>query len=719
MNNPILDDFVLQISCSIDENDIQNKINLFIQNNKSYVLSLSLILDFIDDKYYNEGTSPWTDSIYDLFIESIYKTVPELQYKIKKKVGYTSNSKDNEVLPFYMGSMNKIKTENELNNWTSKFSSNFVISAKLDGISALYYKNKLYTRGNGTIGRDISFLLNYIKFPKNFNFCLRGELIITKKKFEEKYKHKYANARNLVCGIINHNFSEDYISYYTDIDFVVYDIYNVKYEFWNKMKMLEEYKNDINIVAYNKMILHNIDISLCNNILSHWKKNYKYEIDGIIIMHNEIHTYLNDQNPKFAIAYKNNDLCVMMSEGIVEKIIWNISKDNYIKPKIKLINPVICDSSKISYVTGFNAKYILENGIMPGTKLLIGLSGNVIPHIFKVISKLPAYTPDVFELDSDYVKLILNNIPDLQTNFYWSKNNVDLISKDTNNIDVHIKKNMMLFKSFDVKCSLQETTLINVYNSIKLYKLFDILNMDVSLWTQVDKVGNKKALSIIQGIKNKLDINLIIKDKDKIHQINSFYEYFIKILVGSQCLERGFSNKKIELYLNYIYDLSLSLNHHFTIEKFYNNTYIDTYTSFIINNFHNFPRKLITKDTLLLFLKGIVKFNTFLNELIDSVYHINIPSSKTLFNQFILYRKQNNISNNDTTTNNLKIVFTGFRDKELEQFCISKGHEIMNSITKNINYLVVKDLDSQSSKIIKAKQYNIPIVLPEELLKKI
>ena len=47
--------------------------------------------------------------------------------------------------------------------------------------------------------------------------------------------------------------------------------------------------------------------------------------------------------------------------------------------------PIVCDSSKIEYVTGFNAKYIIENKIHKNAKLKIGLSGNVIPHIFDII----------------------------------------------------------------------------------------------------------------------------------------------------------------------------------------------------------------------------------------------------------------------------------------------------------------------------------------------
>ena len=58
--------------------------------------------------------------------------------------------------------------------WTKKFKGPYVITDKLDGISALVVYDitdnnitrSLYKRGTGTIGTDISYLLNYIQILK-------------------------------------------------------------------------------------------------------------------------------------------------------------------------------------------------------------------------------------------------------------------------------------------------------------------------------------------------------------------------------------------------------------------------------------------------------------------------------------------------------------------------------------------------------------------------
>ena len=125
-----------------------------------------------------------------------------------------------------MGSADKITPEEnkELNRWFDKNpSKKLFITDKLDGVSGMFVckngRKKLYTRGNGTEGADISYLIQYIDtFPKQEfkdDVTVRGELIIKKKVFDDKYYDKkskksdkkekersYKNARNMVSGLV-------------------------------------------------------------------------------------------------------------------------------------------------------------------------------------------------------------------------------------------------------------------------------------------------------------------------------------------------------------------------------------------------------------------------------------------------------------------------------------------------------------------------------------
>ncbi|NBX87597.1 MAG: hypothetical protein EBQ97_03645, partial [Bacteroidetes bacterium] len=85
----------------------------------------------------------------------------------------------------------------KLANWTAKFTGPYVLSCKLDGVSGLYTTEgkdpKLYTRGDGRVGQDISHLIPFLRLPKTRGVVIRGEFIIPKALFESKYKDKFAN----------------------------------------------------------------------------------------------------------------------------------------------------------------------------------------------------------------------------------------------------------------------------------------------------------------------------------------------------------------------------------------------------------------------------------------------------------------------------------------------------------------------------------------------
>ena len=97
-----------------------------------------------------------------------------------------------------------------LGNWMKKYKGDYIMSCKLDGISALYCtptedddSYRLYTRGNREWGQDISYMIDYLKLPNTPGLIIRGELIMEKTTFDTKYREYFKNIRNLVAGLIN------------------------------------------------------------------------------------------------------------------------------------------------------------------------------------------------------------------------------------------------------------------------------------------------------------------------------------------------------------------------------------------------------------------------------------------------------------------------------------------------------------------------------------
>ena len=66
-----------------------------------------------------------------------------------------------------------------------------------------------------------------------------------------------------------------------------------------------------------------------------------------------------------------------------------------------------------------------------------------------------------------------------------------------------------------------------------------------------------------------------------------------------------------------------------------------------------------------------------------------------------------------STLKDLTVVFTGFRDKALENVIILNGGTVEKNVSKKTSVLITDDLEGESTKITTAKKLNIPIVTVE------
>ena len=55
-------------------------------------------------------------------------------------------------------------------------------------------------------------------------------------------------------------------------------------------------------------------------------------------------------------------------------------------------------------------------------------------------------------------------------------------------------------------------------------------------------------------------------------------------------------------------------------------------------------------------------------------------------------------------------IFSGFRNKDFEKIIQDNGGKVTTSISKNTNYLVVKDKYENTAKIIKANDLGVTIL---------
>jgi len=64
------------------------------------------------------------------------------------------------------------------------------------------------------------------------------------------------------------------------------------------------------------------------------------------------------------------------------------------------------------------------------------------------------------------------------------------------------------------------------------------------------------------------------------------------------------------------------------------------------------------------------------------------------------------------------VLMTGFRDKELERKIKEVGGKIASSVSKNTFVVLVKDVEEDTGKAMKAKELGIPLMTPENFIKK-
>jgi DNA ligase (NAD+) len=652
------------------------KVDLESTLNSLDTKSIKKVIDYLSDQYYNQNVSLISDQLFDTVKEYWEKETG----KKYKAIGAPINSKlGNKVkLPYWMGSLDKIKpSTNTFDKWVSDFTGPYVLSYKLDGISALLYKNKgkvyMYTRGDGIEGQDISHCIESVGIntdKMSEGDAIRGELIMSKENFK-KVSDTMANPRNAVSGIINTKKPDPKLLKL--IDFVGYWVLSPNLKASEQLKYIEKKEFVPRSVEY--WLKKKITIKELSDLLVEGRKSHKYEIDGIVVIDDsKFYPLETGSNPTYGFAFKQL-LTDQIAESTVIDVIWEVSKDKYIKPKIK-INTVELGGVEITFATANNAKFIKDNNIGPGSIVQIVRSGDVIPKIEKVLKPSDTGKP---------------KMPSIK--YEWNKTSVDIIATeiDEETMDkIIVKKLTYFFTTLDIKWMGEGTIEKFVANGYD--DLWKILEADKEDLEKIEGLGKTIVDKLYQSINNGLE-NRKLWD----------------IMAASQIFGRGIGAKKFKLIID-DYPNILEIYK----EKGFN------YTMELINNIKGFDDITTTK-----IVSGMENFIIYMNKFLK--LKPNLLSNKNIksVNSAKSNKESKSTSDKPIPKSNHKlekfkdktIVFTGFRDKEIEEELEQFGSKITNSISKNTNILVASDPEEKSNKIVKAKELKIEIISKDEFYK--
>jgi DNA ligase (NAD+) len=632
------------------------------------IKDLEKIIDHLN-KEYRYGSEIVDDEIYDEYIDALREKKPTSRFL--REIGAPVRDELEKVaLPLWMGSMNKVKPNSkELDRWLKKFKGPYFCSAKLDGMSCLYGKDQLYTRGDGRVGQNISYLLPYIDLPEIGDaIFVRGELIMKKSVFEKKYADDFPKARSVVAGVINSKKPNSKILKH--IDFVAFEVVFVPNPIDNDDEFTAseqfDWLQDLEFnVPYNKKLESDFDTDELTPLLQEMKRESSYEVDGVIIVDDHFHARNVSDNPKYAVAYKVN---AKGKETIIEDVLWEPSMYGVLKPRIHF-KTVVIDGDNVSFATAFNAKYVKDNHLRRGVEVKIVKSGDVIPYIAEVIN------PPKKEHVMTGRKADMPN-EDEVGEYEWNENEVELELIDPlDNPIVRRKRLVHFFKSLSIK-----------YISDGVVKKFikggyetpeEVYHASVEDLMELDGIKEKSAQKYFDSVHSVLDHPIPIET----------------VMKASMALGKGFGERKLFPLVSGVEMVSgkkgnykfrrPSLDEILEIEGFSYKTGME-----FRNNFNSFVKWF--------------KANKYIN--------LELPQSK----------KDEDLENSSELPLDGKIIlFTGVRNKELSKKLEKLGAKIEGSFTKKVNVLVVKDKDTSNAKTQKAAKQGIPVYVIDEVEKKL
>jgi len=569
-----------------------------------------------------------------------------------------------------MLSLDKTKDINEL----VKFCNNIdcIAMAKMDGLtcSIKYQNGKLVsaeTRGNGTIGEDITHNITFVKgvpveIPIEEEFVVDGEIICTYADFEP-FKDEYANPRNFASGSIR--LLDARASAARNLTFVAWDCIK---GFDNLSTLSEKlFKlNDLGFLFTPYIVLSAFTDNITKEKINHaiylikdTAKEFAYPIDGIVFKYDNCKYYnslgATEHHFKGGIAFKFYD---EEYETHLRDIEWSIGKTGQLTPVAKF-DDIDFGDSIVNRASLHNLNIVQQILGRPyeGQLIKVVKQNMIIPQVTWG-EKINSDNDLISWFDPPEVCPICGGSTVIKDDFLYCSN-PDCDGKFINHLDHFVGK-----KGLDIK-GLSKATLQKLINWEWVTSLKDIFHLYSyqNEWAKKDGFGSKSVMNILTAIENSKDCELW-----------QFISALSIPLIGS------------------------------------------TYAKEIAKRCATWDDFRNTTDFLM--------WDGFGPEMNSSLLDFDYGEADELVKEEIIHLK-NSLQNQQTVESNINgkiICITGslnhFKNRgELKSFIEEHGGKVTDSVSKKTNYLINNDINSSSSKNKKAHELNIPILTEDDLLK--
>lgn len=613
--------------------------------------------------YYNTDSPIMSDFEYD-------KLVEEYGGEISVGAPVLDSIKKVHIIDRPMLSLDKVHSIKEIKSF--KKDKVLIASVKCDGLSVrLVYENgelvSANTRGDGYIGGDITEHAHYIKgipliIPKTGHVVIDGEVVILKKDFDSK---RFKNQRNAAAGALALLDMDEVKS--RKLSFIVWDIISTdnEYKFYHKKLWTAWQDFNFMIVPHDVLTTKKIGTEIeIQEAIDHCLESAKkigIPCDGVVFKYDNIEygesLGATAHHFRDAIAWKP---AIKEYETEVKDIEWTMGRTGQLTP-VLIYNDIDIDGSTCNRASLHNITIMtqLMGGAYPGQKVFIYKANEIIPQVSHAQTNNPKMIPGIqIPTICPYCGGDVEIRKDNDSEVLYCTN-LNCNGKLINRLDHFCGK-----KGLDIK-GLSKITLEKLINYGWINNIEDIFNLNTykTEWANKPGFGTvsvSKILDAIEGSKKSptakficaIGIPLIGK-------------------VASEALSQKFGSYK-------------------NFREAVDNNSQELYEIFGIGE--------VMIQTLLNY--NFTEADSIFEKYIEEVRPAVSVSKKLEGKTFVITGKLKTFKNRN----------------EIKATIEKEGGKVTDSISSKTNYLINNDIESTSSKNLKAKSLNIPILTEEDFL---
>jgi DNA ligase (NAD+) len=387
-----------------------------MEKNIERINELRNILEYHNDKYYNQDNPEISDYEYD----SLMRELRELE--LLHPATIDKNSPSAKVGGGIKRELRKVKHDvpvvslqdvfekKEVFNFIQKTKermpdAKFTVEKKVDGLSVvLRYNNgeltEAITRGNGEIGESVFENVLEIKsipkiIPSKLPYLeVRGEIFMSNESFqetnriqEERGERIFANPRNCAAGTMRQLIPE--IVKERNLDIFVFNLEIVNgMNFQSHKESLDWLKDQgFPIVPSSDMLETEEEVWDEISKIGNARWSLSFGIDGAVVKIDNLRQRetlgMTSKVPKWAVAYKYPP---EEKETVIEDIIVQVGRTGRLAP-LAIVRPVQLAGTMVERATLHNQDFINEKDIRIGSTIILRKAGDIVPEIVSVVKE--------------------------------------------------------------------------------------------------------------------------------------------------------------------------------------------------------------------------------------------------------------------------------------------------------------------------------------------